>query len=127
MLFRSVNGTTAAAHSAGDSLYRNYLPSINIWPTGNPGTQYNLIYYRMRRMQDAGTGVTEQDIPFRLVPAMVAGMAYYIAMKKPEVPPDRVAILKADYEQQYQLAAEEDREKAAVRFVPRQQFIGSTY
>ena len=73
-------------------------------------------------MQDAGNGVNIEDIPFRLVPCMVAGLAYYIAMKKPEVAPERVMGLKADYEQQWLLASQEDREKAADRFVPRQLF-----
>jgi hypothetical protein len=73
-------------------------------------------------MQDAGNGVNIEDIPFRFVPCMVAGLAYYIAMKKPEVMPDRVMGLKADYEQQWLLASQEDREKAADRFVPRQLF-----
>jgi hypothetical protein len=77
----------------------------------------------MRRIQDSGAGGGfEQDIPFRLLPALVAGLAYYISMKKPEVDPNRIAMLKADYEQQYQLAAEEDREKAPIRFVPRTMF-----
>jgi hypothetical protein len=53
---------------------------------------------------------------------MVAGLAYYIAIKKPEVSPDRIVMLKTDYEQQFQLAAEEDREKAPIRFVPRTTF-----
>jgi hypothetical protein len=74
-------------------------------------------------MQDAGTGGTyEQDIPFRLLPCFVAGLAYHMAMKKPEVTPDRIAMLKADYEQQWQMAADEDRDKASVRFVPRNMF-----
>jgi hypothetical protein len=76
----------------------------------------------MRRVQDAGNGVTDQDIPFRFIPCMVAGLAYYIAMKKPEVTPDRIMMLKQDYEQQFQLAADEDREKAPLRFVPRNMF-----
>jgi hypothetical protein len=80
------------------------------------------VYYRLRRIQDAGTGATEQDIPFRFLPCMVAGLAYYIAMKKPEVPGDRVLALKAAYEEQFQLAADEDREKASIRFVPREMF-----
>jgi hypothetical protein len=67
-----------------------------------------------------------QDIPFRFLPALVAGLAFYVASKRPDVAPDRVAFLKSEYEQQFQLAADEDREKAAVRFVPRQQFIGGT-
>lgn len=98
-------------------------PTINIWPTPNaPGNQYTFVYWRMRRIQDAGNGATTQDIPFRFLPAMVAGLAYYIAMKKPEVDPNRVAALKMDYEQQYQLAGDEDREKAPIRFVPRALF-----
>lgn len=120
--YRGVNGTTAASHSAGDSVYRNYLPSVNIWPTGNPGTQYTMIYYRMRRMQDAGTGSNSQDIPFRLIPAVVAGLADKLAMKLDGVDPVRMAALKAEYAQAWQEAADEDREKAALRIVPRNLF-----
>lgn len=73
-------------------------------------------------MQDAGGGTAIQDIPFRLIPCLVAGLAFYIAQKKPEIPPDRVAFLKAEYEQQWLLASQEDREKAPDRFVPRTLF-----
>jgi hypothetical protein len=77
----------------------------------------------MRRIQDAGDGGTKtQDIPFRFIPCMVAGLAYYLAMKLPNIDPQRRMELKADYEQQFQLAADEDREKAPVRFVPRSLF-----
>jgi hypothetical protein len=117
---RGQNNTTAAAHLTGAAITVQNLPCINVWPTPNAGGDYTLVYYRMRRIQDSGTGGGfEQDIPFRLLPALVAGLAYYISMKKPEVDPNRIAMLKADYEQQYQLAAEEDREKAPIRFVPR--------
>ena len=120
---RGQNNTTAAAHITGAAITNQNLPSINVWPTPNaPGNQYVFVYYRLRRVQDAGTGVTEQDIPFRFLPCMVAGLAYYIAMKKPEVPGDRVLALKAAYEEQFQLAADEDREKASIRFVPREMF-----
>jgi hypothetical protein len=120
---RAQNGTTAASHVSATVVYTNNLPSINVWPTPNsPGSQYMFVYWRLRRLQDAGTGVTEQDIPFRFLPCMVAGLAYYIAMKKPEVDPNRVMALKVDYEQQFQLAADEDREKASIRFVPREMF-----
>jgi len=78
----------------------------------------------LRRIQDDGTGVNTQDIPFRFLNCMVAGLAYYLSMKLPNVAPDRIAALKTDYEQQFQLAAEEDREKAPVRFVPRRMFLG---
>ena len=120
---RAQNGTTATSHLTATVVYTSNLPSINVWPTPNsPGSQYMFVYWRLRRLQDAGTGVTEQDIPFRFLPCMVAGLAYYIAMKKPEVDPNRVMSLKADYEQQFQLAADEDREKASIRFVPREMF-----
>jgi hypothetical protein len=116
---RGQANTVAASHLTGAAVFAQNLPSINVWPTPNAGGGYVFVYYRLRRMQDAGNGVTDQDIPFRFVPCMVAGLAYYISMKKPEVSPDRIAMLKADYEQQFQLASEEDREKAPIRFVPR--------
>jgi hypothetical protein len=121
--WRGQNGTTAAAHLTGVSVFNNQLPCINVWPTPNPpGNQYTLVYYRMRRIQDGGTGVRTQDIPFRFIPCMVAGLAYYLANKLPGVDPNRVPMLKAEYEQQFQLAADEDREKASIRFVPRNLF-----
>jgi hypothetical protein len=124
--FRGQNGTTAAAHIATTNPY-NYaivplLPNINVWPTPNAGGDYTFIYWRLRRIQDAGTGVTVNDIPFRFLPCMVAGLAYYLAQKAPEVDPNRMAMLQADYEKQWDLASQEDREKAPIRFVPRNMF-----
>jgi hypothetical protein len=99
------------------------LPCINVWPSPNaPGDQYIFVYWRLRRIQDAGTGVNIQDIPFRFIPCLVAGLAFYIASKRPEVAPERVLFLKSEYEQQWLLASQEDREKASDRFVPRQLF-----
>ena len=118
--WRGQNGTTASTHLAGVDVYNNQLPSVNVWPTPNPpGSQYTLVYYRMRRIQDAGTGVRTADIPFRFINCMASGLAYHLSMKLPGVPDNRIVMLKADYEQQWQLAADEDREKAAIRFVPR--------
>lgn len=95
-------------------------PQINVWPTPNaPDGQYIFVYWRLRRIQDAGDGVNTQDIPFRFLNAMVAGLAYYLSIKIPGVPTDRIMGLKADYDQQVQLAMDEDREKASIRFVPR--------
>jgi len=93
-------------------------PKIYVWPTPDSGTTYTFVYWRMRRMQDAGNGLNGQDIPFRFIPCLVAGLSYYLSMKIPgaEV---RSAGLKMEYEQQWQMASEEDREKAPVRFVPR--------
>ena len=125
---RGQNGTTAAAHATGAAITVQNLPCINVWPTPNaPGDQYTFVYYRLRRIQDAGSGTYVQDIPFRFIPPMVAGLAYQLSTKLPDVDMNRIPMLKADYEQQFQLAADEDREKASVRFVPRNTFYsGST-
>jgi len=121
--WRGQANTTAASHSSGASVFNTQLPCLNVWPAPNsPGNQYTLVYYRMRRIQDAGTGVTTQDIPFRFIPPMVAGVSYLLSMKLEGVDPNRIAMLKADYEEQFQRAADEDREKANLRIVPRNMF-----
>lgn len=96
-------------------------PTITVWPVPDNNT-YTFQYWRLRRIQDAGSGVNTQDVPYRFLPALVAGLAYYLSMKLPEAMP-RIPMLKADYEEEFQRAAEEDREKAPLRMVPRQQFI----
>lgn len=97
-------------------------PKIVVWPVPNQGTApnpyYIFKYYRMRRIDDAGTGVNTPDASFRFLPAIAAGLAYYIAMKMPDLMA-RLPMLKQEYEFQFDLAAQEDREKASVRFVPR--------
>jgi len=119
---RGQNGTTAAAHTTGTAIYVPQLPNINVWPTPNAGGNYTFVYWRMRRIQDAGSGVAINDIPYRFIPPMVAGLAYYLSMKLSGVDPQRVLALKMDYDQQWDLASQEDREKAAIRFVPRNMF-----
>ena len=91
-------------------------PRINLWPV--PDTSYTFVYWRMRRIEDAGSGVETADMSFRFLPALVAGLAYHIAMKVPDLAP-RIEMLKASYDEQYALAAGEDREKTSEHFVPR--------
>jgi len=93
-------------------------PQVTVWPVPDSTQTYTLVYWRMRRIQDAGNGVETSDVQFRFLPCLVAGLAYYIAMKDPALI-SRVQMLKADYDEQFNLAAGEDREKASVRFVPR--------
>jgi hypothetical protein len=120
--YRGQNGTTAAAHAISAAVSVENLNSINVWPTPDAGgAPYTFIYWRMRRVQDAGNGATEQDIPFRLLPCMVAGLAFYMGQKIPEAQP-RLQFLKSEYEEQWLMASTEDREKAPVRFVPRSLF-----
>ena len=95
-------------------------PTINVWPTPQaPDEQYTFVYWRLRRMQDAGNAVNTQDIPFRFLPALIAGLAYYLSMKLPGVDMQRAQALKAVYDEQFDLAAQEDRDKSALRVVPR--------
>jgi hypothetical protein len=120
---RAQQDTTAATHAAGAAVYVVNLPAVTVWPTPEQGSvgspYYQFVYWRLRRIQDAGNGVNVQDIPFRFINCMVAGLAYYLSIKLPGVDPNRVAALKAEYEQQFDLAAAEDRETAPVRWVPR--------
>ena len=97
-------------------------PRFTVWPIPDNTQTYTLVYWRLRRIQNAGDGVNTMDMPFRFLPCMIAGLAYYLAMKVPGGL-DRIGILKAQYDEAWQLAADEDREKAAIRFVPRQMFI----
>ena len=91
-------------------------PRVNVWPLPDRAG-YVFKYYRMRRIQDAGDGSNTADMPFRFLPCLVAGLAYFISMKVPELAP-RIEMLKAVYEEQFALAAGEDRVKTSARFVP---------
>lgn len=96
-------------------------PNINVWPAPDQNNYYTFVYWRLRRLQDAGDGVTTQDIPFRFLPCLVAGLAYYLSIKLPGAL-ERSQMLKAEYEELWQQAADEDREKAPLRIAPRQYF-----
>jgi hypothetical protein len=96
-------------------------PNINVWPAPDQSNYYTFVYWRLRRLQDAGDGVTTQDIPFRFLPCLVAGLAYHLSLKVPGAL-DRSMGLKAQYEELWQQAADEDREKAPLRIAPRQYF-----
>ena len=96
-------------------------PQINVWPAPDQDNFYTFVYWRLRRLQDAGDGTTTQDIPFRFLPCMVAGLAYHLSLKIPGAL-ERSPALKMQYEELWQQAADEDREKAPLRLAPRQYF-----
>jgi hypothetical protein len=98
------------------------IPNVTVWPVPDSSTTYTLVYWRLKRIQDAGSGVNTMDVPFRFLPCMVAGLAYYLSMKLPGAL-ERMQVLKMQYDEAWDNASTEDREKAAIRFVPRQQFI----
>lgn len=96
-------------------------PTINVWPCPDQSNFYTFVYWRLRRIQDAGNGVDTQDIPFRMLPALVAGLAYHLSLKIPDAT-QRTPMLKQMYDEAWEQAADEDREKASLRIVPRQMF-----
>ena len=99
-------------------------PTITVWPVPDNSQVYTFVYWRLKRIDDAGGGVNTMDVPFRFLPCMVAGLAYYLALKVPNGA-ERLPVLKQQYDEAWDLASTEDREKASVRFVPRQMYIGS--
>jgi hypothetical protein len=96
-------------------------PNINVWPAPDQNNFYTFVYFRLRRIQDAGEGVNTQDIPFRMLPAMVAGLAYHLSLKIPGAL-ERSVMLKGMYDEAWEQAADEDREKAPLRLAPRVMF-----
>jgi hypothetical protein len=96
-------------------------PEITVWPVPDTSQPYTFVYWRLRRMQDAGSATNTMDVPFRFLPALVCGLAYYLSMKIPDAMV-RMEVLKAQYDEAWNTASEEDREKAPVRFVPRYMF-----
>jgi hypothetical protein len=121
--FRGQQNTIAAAHTAAATVYWQQVPAITVWPTPDNAQTYTFAYWRMRRTQDAGGGVNIMDVPFRFIPCMAAGLSYYIAGKIPQGM-ERIGMLKQQYDEAWELAAYEDHEKAALRLVPRQTYIG---
>jgi hypothetical protein len=96
-------------------------PIINVWPAPEDDS-YTFVYWALKRIEDAGNGVNTQDIPFRFLPCLVAGLAFYLSLKIPNAG-DRTQFLKQEYEEQWLLASTEDREKADLRLAPRRQHI----
>lgn len=116
-----------SGQQVGSSAATPKSPQISVWPTPDQGTvsapHYVFYYWRLKRIYDAGSGVNSVDIPFRFQNALVAGLAYMLAIKLPNTDPVRVQGLKMMYDEAWLLASDEDRDKAAVRFVPRQMFL----
>jgi hypothetical protein len=114
-VFRGQNNTTAAAQTDGTAVFVPQLPAVTVWPTPDNSQQYQFVYYRMRRIQDAGAGIQTSDMNFRFLPCLASGLAYQLSLK---FAPERMTVLKAIYEEDFNRAALEDRDTASVSFVP---------
>lgn len=121
-----VNRQSGAKYPVGGQPYGTNVgdgvdyPKILVWPCPDQSNYYTFVYWRLRRIQDVGNGTQTQDIPFRFLNSLIAGLAYYLSIK---IAPERTADLKLQYDEQWKYSSEEDRDKAAVRFVPRRMFI----
>ena len=124
MLFRSSGAKypVGLGPNGTDSLTNVDNPKFTVWPTPDGSQTYTLVYWRLRRIQDAGDGANTFDVPFRMIPALTAGLAYYLALKIPGADA-LLPVLKQQYDEAWDAASTEDREKAAQRFVPRKYFI----
>lgn len=98
-------------------------PVVHIWPLPGQQGPYTLIYWILRRIDDAGAYTNTADLPFRFLPPFISGLAYYIAEKKRTDDPNLILRLQQRYEADWLRASEEDREKATWKQVPR----GSSY
>ena len=116
--YATIPAKTASGRPIQCYINRLAAPTITVWPVPDDSQTYTLVYWRLRRLQDAGMGATDQDVPFRFLPALVAGVAYHMATKTPEGL-QRLPILKAQYDEALAEAMSEDREKASIRLVPR--------
>ena len=98
---------------------RQITPILNLWATPENSTD-QLVYHYVRRIDDADTLVNTTDMPFRFYPCMVAGLAYYIAMKRT---PDRIQMLKTVYEEEFQRASDEDEDRVPLKLQPSMQYL----
>ena len=93
---------------------RRITPAVILWPTPDSSSD-SLIYYYVRRIQDADTMQNTHDIPFRFLPCLVAGLSYYLSMKRA---PDRIQILKSVYEEEFQRSSDEDEDRVPLKLTP---------
>jgi hypothetical protein len=98
---------------------RQIAPEITLWQTPDNSTD-QLVYYYVQRIEDAGAYTNTTDLPWRFYPCMVAGLAYYIAMKRA---PERMQMLKAVYEEEFQRAADEDEDRVPLKLVPSARYL----
>lgn len=120
--YQSIPNKTVTGRPLQMFVQRSITPQVTFWPVPDASVPYTFVYWRLRRIQDSGSGVNTQDLPFRFLPAMVAGLAYYLSMKLPGGM-ERMGALKAVYDETMQMAMDEDREKASLRLVPYQGYM----
>ena len=116
--FLSIPNKTTQGRANQFFLDRQITPVLNLWPV--PDNNTDVVYYvALTRMDDADIYTNTMDMPFRFYPCLAAGLAYYLALKRA---PNRVQMLKAVYEEEFERAATEDRDRSSFNVVPRQDY-----
>ena len=116
--YLTIPNKTATGQPSQYFFDRQTIPTITLWST--PNASFTLVYYYVRRIQDADALVNTTDAPFRFLPCMAAGLAYYIAIKRA---PDRIQILKSIYEEEFQRAAAEDASSTPLKLTPNMSYL----
>jgi len=117
--YLTVPNKTSEARPSQYYFDRKIDPVINLWATPENSTD-QIVYYYVRRIEDADTLTNTTDMPFRFYPCMVAGLAYYLAMKRA---PDRIQLLKSVYEEEFQRASDEDEDRTPLKLQPSIQYL----
>ena len=112
--FLSISNKRSTSTPSQFYVDRQIIPTLRLWPTPN-SSSLKLVFDRLTRIEDADADVNTVDVPFRFYPCLTAGLAYYIAMKKS---PERVKLLKAVYEEEFERAAAEDRDRSSLSLTP---------
>lgn len=112
--FLSISNKRSTSTPSQFYVDRQIIPTLRLWPTPN-SSSLKLVFDRLTRIEDADADVNTVDVPFRFYPCLTAGLAYYIAMKKT---PERVKLLKAVYEEEFERAAAEDRDRSSLSLTP---------
>ena len=109
---------SSTIRSLPPNLGKSITPKIRIFPS--PNTTYTLVIDRLTRIEDADSASNTVDVPFRFYPCLAAGLAYYISIKKA---PDRIQILKSIYEEEFDRAASEDRDRTSLKILPYERYL----
>ncbi len=98
---------------------RQITPNVSLWPLPDAVTTYTFVYWALMRIEDSGTNAAlTMDVPWRFLPCLCAGLAYYVGMKRPDAIGGRLGELKATYDEAWTIASGEDRSRASFRFLP---------
>jgi|TARA_R100000808_G_C2150619_1_gene159410 hypothetical protein len=119
--YLSIANKTTTGRPTQFFLDRQITPNLKIWPA--PENSTDVIHYdALTRIQDADAATNTLEVPFRFYPCLTAGLAYYLSLKKA---PERVQMLKVIYEEEFERAMGEDRDRSSFTVTPQYAYFRS--